>query len=266
MLKRLFLCLFLLTAASPAIAVVTVIDYTDIYYLAAESGYGFNVVQNGNFLFVTFFIYGPDKQPTWYTAQLTLDVSGNFNGGLYATTGTYYGLPWNPSDHPDATQVGTASFQPTSPYTAKFTYTVTSPPALAATFAKELQRQSLIPINLRGPYVGGQSGVISLCQDITVNKAYLDKFTLQVTQATSVDVTFHFTYDSGLDCTLSGTLVQYGQLYTVPTASYQCTYGLSTNASMSQIKATSLGIEGKFSAPSVGDGCREDATFGGPLQ
>jgi hypothetical protein len=83
MLKRLLVCLFLLTAASRASAV----DYTDIYYLATESGYGFNVVQSDNFLFVTFFIYGPNKQPTWYTAQLTDDATGNnYAGGLYATT------------------------------------------------------------------------------------------------------------------------------------------------------------------------------------
>ena len=27
------------------------------------------------------------------------------------------------------------------------------------------------------------------------------------------------------------------------------------------LRATALGIEGQFSAPSVGDGCREDARF-----
>ena len=64
---------------------------------------------------------------------------------------------------------------------------------------------------------------------------------------------------------MSGTLVQYGQLYTVPTTTYVCSDGLNTNAAMSEIKATSLGLEGRFAAPDVGGGCREDATFGGPL-
>jgi hypothetical protein len=269
MLKRLLVCLFLFTAASPAIAV----DYTDIYYLATESGYGFNVVQSDNFLFVTFFIYGPDKKPTWYFAQLTLDQSGNYNGGLYATTGTYYGMPWNPSDHPkDATQVGTASFQPTSPYTAKFIYTVTTPPALAATFNKELQRQTLTPITLGGTYVGSQSGAYSgTCG--TFSGTYTDTFGLTVTQFIDGSVSFAFNYDGIQEtCTLSGTLTQYGQLYTMPTTAYKCKANsdghttLDTNASMSEIKATPLGIEGKFSAPSVSMGCREDATFGGPLK
>ena len=78
MLKRLFLALLLFAAAGRAAA----IDFTDIWFLAAESGWGVNVVQSDNFLFVTFFIYGADGTPTWYTAQLTLDASGNYNGPL----------------------------------------------------------------------------------------------------------------------------------------------------------------------------------------
>src|SRR5437667_5047464 len=260
MLKRILLCVFLTIAAAPAAA----IDYTDLYYVATESGYGFNVVQSDTFMFVTFFIYGPDKKPTWYTAQLTKDVSGNFNGPLFATTGTFYDLPWNPPDS-TITPVGTASFQPTSAYTAKFTYTVTTPPAMAASVIKLVQRQALTVITLGGSYFGGQSGAYSGCSSSSNNGPYTDAFNLQVTQSTNGNVSFEFSYTSGLSCTLAGTLVQYGQLYTVPTATYNCSDGLKTNASMSEIKATSLGIEGRYSAPNAGGGCREDATFGGPL-
>ena len=42
MFKKLVLCLFLLTAAFRAGAV----DYTDIYYVPAEDGWGVNVVQS----------------------------------------------------------------------------------------------------------------------------------------------------------------------------------------------------------------------------
>jgi hypothetical protein len=124
MLKRFLLCAFLLTAAFRAGAT----DYTDIWFLPAESGWGVNVVQSDDFLFVTFFIYGPDNKPTWYTAQLKLDASGNYNGNLYATLGTFYASPWKPTDQ-ITTVVGTA-FQPTSPYTAKFVYVVTTPASL----------------------------------------------------------------------------------------------------------------------------------------
>jgi hypothetical protein len=40
-----------------------------------------------------------------------------------------------------------------------------------------------------------------------------------------------------------------------------CSDGLSTAAAVDEIKATTFGIEGSFSAPDVGGGCREDASF-----
>ena len=50
------LALVLLLASAP----VRATDYTDIWYVPTESGWGANVVQSDLFLFVTFFVYGPD--------------------------------------------------------------------------------------------------------------------------------------------------------------------------------------------------------------
>jgi hypothetical protein len=134
------------------------------------------------------------------------------------------------------------------------------------TITKVLQRQFLKTIKLGGTYVGGQSGAYS-GTSCNIAGPYTDWFTLQVTQSPDGSVTFSFDYQGIQEtCTLSGTLAQYGQLYTVSSAKYTCPDGLNTTASMSQIKATSLGIEGTFSAPNIGGGCREDATFGGPLR
>lgn len=259
MIKRLLLCVFLMTAAFR----VGAVDYTDLYYVPGEEGWGVNVVQSDDFLFLTFFIYGADNKPTWYTAQLTLDAGGNYNGQLYATTGTYYAMPWKASDQ-TTVAVGTASFQPTSAYTAKLIYVVTTPAPLAATVTKALQRQPLTKITIGGTYIGAQSGAYSGCSSGSDNGGYSDFFNLNVDQSTTGTVTFTFNYQN-LTCTLSGSLTQFGQLYTIPTTAYVCDDGLNTNASMAEIKATSLGIEGKFSAPSVGGGCREDATFSAVL-
>jgi hypothetical protein len=200
-------------------------------------------------------------KPTWYTAQLTLDKRQ-----LRRPTRddrTCYGAPWSTQDH-SLTQVGTASFQPTNAYNA---------PGLSAVRPRHdgRHRDQDDPApgadcdRIGGTYFGGQSGAYSGCTSIADNAAYTDAFNLQVTQPTSGNVTFQFTYASGLSCTLTGMLVQNGQLYTVPAANYSCSNGLNTNASMSEIKATSLGIEGRIAAPMVGGGCREDATLGGPL-
>jgi len=259
MFIRSLICLCLLLAALPARAT----DYTDIWYLPAESGWGANVVQSDSFMFVTFFIYGPDKKLIWYTANLTLDASKNYNGKLYATTGTSYGSTWVPGDLAQ-TEVGTASFQPTSPYTANLVYTVTTPATLAATVTKAIQRQTLTQITVGGSYIGAQAGAYSggSCNKVG---SYSDFFSLAVTQTTDRTVSLVFTYDSGLTCTLSGTLSQWGKMYNVPTAAYRCSDGVNTNASIGEFAATNLGVEGRYSAPTVGGNCREDATFSGVL-
>jgi hypothetical protein len=259
MLKRFFLAVLLFVAAGRAAAV----DYTDIWFIPlAEEGWGVNVVQSDNFLFITFFIYGADGKPTWFTGQVTQDASGNFNGTLYSTTGTYYILPWAGFTGGAA---GTVSFQPLGPYTATLIYTVSG----VGTVTKTIQRQRLLRFNGAGTYIGGQSGSYSNCSMSTTNGPYRDFFNdLQVTQVpdptqvTDGTVTFAFIY-TNFSCTFSGTIERHGQLHSVPVASYQCADGLSTSAAMTEIKATEQGIEGRFSAPSVGGNCREDAQFSG---
>jgi hypothetical protein len=255
--RRLILAFFLLAAAFGARAT----DYTDIWYNPSEQstaggGWGVNVVQSDSFLFVTFFIYGPDNKPTWYVAGLTADANGNFNGPLYATTGTYFGAPWNPSDGAGSAQVGTASFQPTSAYAANLAYSITGGPSVV----KAIQRQTLTSIALGGSYDGSQAGTYSNSSCIGAG-AYSDRFSLGVAQVVGSSLTFTFNYESGMTCTMSGSLQQFGQLYQIPNASYVCSTGLSTSATVSEIKATNFGIEGTFSAPDVKGGCREDATF-----
>lgn len=265
MFKRFVLCLYLLAVGLPAAAADTYVDYTDIYYVLGEDGYGFNVVENdnanGRFLFVTFFIYGQNKQPTWYTAQLTQDQSRNFNGGLYATTGTYFGSPWNPADHPTpAPQVGTASFQPTGPYTANFTFIVTGPPMVTVT--KSIQRQFLGNFKIGGNYSGVASTTYANCAN---PGQFLNDVDITVTQDVSGAVSIVLSYlGSGTVCTYAGNLVAWGRLYQVTTASYSCSNGFRTTAKIDQLAATPHGIEGVWSDITPG-GCNESGTFSGLL-
>jgi len=83
-------------------------DYTDIWWAAGgtESGWGVNFVQNDDIIFGTFYIYDVNRQPIWYSAAMTLNGSGSYVGPLYQTAGSFFGNPWNPSEHPAATPVG----------------------------------------------------------------------------------------------------------------------------------------------------------------
>jgi hypothetical protein len=246
-------------AASPALAV----DYTDIWYNPAESGWGANVVQSDTFMFITFFIYGPDNRPTWYTAELNWDGT-KYSGNLYSFNGTYWALPWNPADHPPGTAVGTASFTPNAlnAYQATLTWTVNG----VGTVTKAIERQSLTVIGLGGSYLGGQVGAYSGCRDSSGNGGYTDTFNLTLAQDSHGNATFTFAYPADnptATCTLSGTLEQHGQLYRMPGASYVCTGGitLNTTATVYEIKATAQGVEGRFAATLPASGCQENANF-----
>jgi len=250
MLKRLLLAVLFAGLASPAFAT----DYSDMWYLPAESGWGVNFTQNDGVIFMTFFVYGTDNNPVWYVAIAYEDANGNFSGTLYSTTGTYFGAPWGGDT---ATAAGTASFAPTDASHGTLTYTLNGGP----TVVKSIERQTLTAIDLTGNFTGGQAGGYSGCTDASDDFLYKDTFDLSVMQ-TGSNVTFTFAYPS-LNCTFSGALVQEGQLFQVPSASYVCDDGTNTTASMSEIKLTSQGIEGRFGASGVGGGCREDATFSG---
>jgi hypothetical protein len=253
----------LLALASPAIRAA---DYTDLWWNPAESGWGVNVVQTDNFMFLTFFIYGQDQKPTWYTAGLVLDSTGAYSGGLYATTkGTHYAQPWNPNDASTAQQIGNASFRPsgTNAYEATLTYVVDG----VGTAIKAIERESLRPPTIGGQYTGGLSAAQTSCNNSSQNGAFKATYDLQVTQTAAGVATFTFTYPT-YACTLSGALVQHGRQYTISGASYQRVQGGSTvfsgSANMSEIVATAQGIEGRWTAD-AGAGCREDTYFSAVL-
>src|SRR5690348_1835665 len=69
-------------------------DATDLWYAApaeSEAGWGVNVVQQDDVLFLTMFVYAPSGFPTWFVGSNTAfsGKSGNalvYTGPLYATT------------------------------------------------------------------------------------------------------------------------------------------------------------------------------------
>ena len=61
-------------------------------------------------------------------------------------------------------------------------------------------------------------------------------------------------------------LEQHGLQYRIPTATYRCSDGVNTSATLSEIRATAQGIEGRISAVSSAGACRENAAFSAVLQ
>jgi hypothetical protein len=235
-------------------------EYSDLWVTAGEDAWGVNFVQWGNTIFATFYIYGPDKKPVWYTAVLSYDGASKFAGTLYSEQGSYFGAPWNPGDMSEQ-PAGTATFvpSPANNYQGTLSYTVIAGTTVTPV-NKSIQRLTVAAVPLAGKYYGGESGGYFGCTNAADNITFVDSFPLTVTQTASM-LTLVFAYEGLKEtCTLAGAPVQNGLLYSVPTATYACTDGLSTTAAISDIKQTAQGIEGRFTAPVPG-GCLETTRF-----
>jgi hypothetical protein len=256
MVRRFFMTVLLSIAVSSA----TAADFTDIWYLAAEAGWGVNVVQSDNFLFLTFFVYGPDNTPTWYVASVTQDASGNFNGPLYAANGTYFAMPWIMPMTPGI-QVGTASFQPTTAYTAKLIYSVDG----IGTVTKAIQRQALTFITLGGTYAGVAIVDASGCAMAGRTISDVDvTITQQANNSGPISIVLNY-LANGTSCTFLGSAIQWGKLYQIPNATYACSNGFTSTAKIDELNATPHGVEMLWTAP-VPQGCTESGTFSGALE
>src|SRR4051812_21294635 len=98
--RRLVAVLASTLALSAAASTTFSTDYTDLWITPNESGHGMYIVQQGNTMFVTIFVYGGDTLPRWYFASSVTPVNGSttsWSGGLYRSQGSSFAAPWNPS-------------------------------------------------------------------------------------------------------------------------------------------------------------------------
>ena len=68
-----------LSLALPAHAVGRMTDASDLWFNSAESGWGVNVIQQNEIVFLTFFAYSASRNPVWYSAS-EMRTDGPSNG------------------------------------------------------------------------------------------------------------------------------------------------------------------------------------------
>jgi hypothetical protein len=267
MLRR---CLAILAAAIalPAAATTASTDYTDLWYLPAESGWGVNVVQQYDVVFATFFIYGPDNTPRWYVAPDTRSVASpagenTFSGPLYATVGTWFGAPWGgPTQN---TQVGSVAFAFTSPTSGAVSYTING-----VSVTKSLQRQTWKGNVLTGNYIGGLTANGTSCRNGVNNGPILINGELTIGHSNFTSPTFRIQFfnanGAAGTCTFNGVYGQEGKMGKVDNGSYSCSVqGSSTVLQgtyiLRQVEANTNGVTSRFLGQD--QNCSYDGFFGG---
>jgi len=100
-------------------------SYTDLWWVAAETGWGINLLHQGDTLFATWFTYDTDHGGLWLVMDdARLQPDGTYAGSIYRTTGVSLAqINGNPAQT-GANSVGNGSFRFTSAGQATFKYTV----------------------------------------------------------------------------------------------------------------------------------------------
>ena len=240
-LRQFMVALLAVAALATGVAnAASTTNFSDQWWIEAESGWGASVLQQADILFIDLFVYGADNKPTWFTAAAFLQrdsPTGHvlFTGDLYSTTGPYFGGSFNPSAVGYA-KVGTLTFDADTVNTAKLTYAVNGIPVV-----KNVTRQTWRNENLSGRYYGGDSGEQTQCG--ADNGHWETQYQFQITHNSDNSIAMRITDQSG-DSTITGTYSQFGHMGqfvgtgTLPN-------GLAAIVSMFEIERTISGITGR---------------------
>lgn len=194
----------------PARAVTGSSDYTGLWYNAGESGWGMNVIQQEQILFITLFIYGANSQPTWFVASGASFTSASggdrtYTGPLYATTGTPFSTnPFN-SGATTVAQVGTITFVGKADGTATVSYTA-SGSTVNKTVARQTWAQPNFTLNVATSYAASQSATATGCTSAANNGSHNGNYSQMALYINAATMRLEITTpptDAGL-CTLQG--------------------------------------------------------------
>lgn len=194
---------------------------TDLWLAPGESGWGLNIVEQGDTLFGTLFVYDSAGQSRWYSASdlhyepcappdAASDCFGRYRGALVESTGPYFGTSFNASAV-QRRQVGTMSIDFFGNDTAYLEYTVDG----VSLARKELRRFAFRGNSLSGIYAGHMTALGGQND----RGVYLGAMALQVNDSGG-GVTM--TMSGSRFCTMHGTArFQYGRKVMV-SGPYDC--------------------------------------------
>jgi hypothetical protein len=214
--------------------------YSDLWWNPQESGWGANIVQQGETAFVTLFVYGPDGKPTWYVASdarvFALDASGNpaFRGTLYKTAGPWLGAPFDPSQV-SVQAVGQLVVEPRQDGRLTLSYT-----AEGISVSKDVVRQTFSAPDLGTTYLAS----FSLRQAEPGGTPYgTRQFGAEVLAHLEGEAAFLRIEDPLGRCDLSGTRTTSGKFARID-GQFACAGGDSGTFEISDFEVTQHGFSG----------------------
>lgn len=230
-------------------------DYSDLWWIPQENGWGVNLSHQGDVIFATLFVYAESNKARWYIASDVKAQAGTsdptYIGYLYEASGPYLGAYFNP-DNVALRQVGTVRLIfPAGGY-AQLHYDVDG-----ATQTKWIERLTFRANDLSGNYHGAMVGTLAGC--LSGSGALVSSTQFVVSHAgAAISVS---TFAGGASaCTYSGTYAQNGRLGAIQgTAS--CSNGRVGSFAATEVEAGQVGFTGRYTVD-YGNGCSETGRMG----
>jgi len=216
-------------------------DLTDLWWNPNESGWGVTMTHQNEVVFLTFFVYGVDNKPTWFTAQASFSgINGQgaavFSGPMYQTSGPWFGTTFNPNGV-GVRQVGIATIT-VFVESGSLTYSVDG-----VTVTKSITRQTFRTNQLSGRYLGAIVQTQSGCTNQQPNGTFEVPTAITVSNSST---TFSLVTSDG--CTYSGNYAQDGRMGR-SAGSYTCP-GISGTYRLFEVEGSPWGITARFTASS----------------
>jgi len=230
-------------------------DSSDLWWNPAESGWGMQIVEEGNASFATLFVYDASGMPTFYTATLSL-AAQSWSGDLYRSTGPYFGAASFDPALVGLRKVGTLTFTRLSSDSATLQYSVDG-----VAVSKTVVRQLLRYDNYSGTYVTTVFLVASHCSSFPADRAPTGSFLITVDQ-TENTMTLSGAFAHPSACTYTGTYVQAGRVGALG-AAYTCADGDKGNMNFFDLTRRPGMIAGRLSGHSDSDSCDYSGAFTG---
>ena len=235
------------TLSLPAAASTFSIDYSDLWGGGqpnpTENGWGLNLIQQGDVIFATWFVYAQNGAPTWFSATLNPSGGSTTWTGLliFVPTASFYGAPW--AGTPATSTVGSATITFSNANSGTLSYT-----ANGVTVNKQISRFSLRAPNLAGRYLGGAT---ALCNNSTSNAILIfDNLTVSQSGTTvSMAVDFFNAQSVRSLCTYNGNINTTGRTGSI-TGTFSCSGGANNtgNFSITNLESSINGFNGNFNA------------------
>lgn len=242
-MKKTLSCLTLVAGlmANPAQSNTFGLDMSDLWWNPNESGWGVTLTHQGEILFVTLYVYGPDGKATWFGAP-NVPFTGNtaqgasFSGQLYQVNGPFYAANFDPSTL-TARPVGNVTVTATSPSTATLQYTVDG-----VQISKTIERQTWRTNAMSGNYTGAEFSTNSCLTSgpFPPENGPTTRFVVN----NSANTFSMSTRNNAETCTYSGDYTQTGRLGR-SSGTYSCGNGVNGTYVASEIEANAFSIAGR---------------------